>query len=132
VRGQGQEQSYEDDAGSNRMNCKTASPGATNGNRAASFGKHEGIGMASFVTDRVATRCRLITVSPDTKSCLGYRRSACHIDHWITGEMNASDVHRRQEGEGDGHDEHQYERAEKEDNARDTEGARHDYSLRGE
>lgn len=111
------------------MNCKTASPGATNGNRAASFGKHEGIGVASFVTDRVATLCRLITVSPDTKSCLGYRGSASCTDNWITGEMNASDVHRRQEGEGDGHDEHQHERAEKKDDTWNTEGARHDDSL---
>lgn len=43
--------------------------------------------------------------------------------------MNASDVHRRQEWQWDGHDEHQHERAEKKDDTWDTEGARHDDSL---
>jgi hypothetical protein len=46
--------------------------------------------------------------------------------------MNASDVHRRQERQRDRHDEHQHERAEKENNTGDAEGARHDYSLGGE
>jgi hypothetical protein len=48
----------------NGVDCKTAGPGATNGNRAGIAVKHEGIGMTSLVTDRVATLCRLITVRP--------------------------------------------------------------------